>query len=113
MSLRKKPTITAKRVAASQVNGSRSRGPSTPQGRERIRDANTRHGFYSQEEGGALRALGEKPEEFDAVVKAVMEKWPPANGFEELLNMCLARAFWGMERGHRMEEGYALRLAKK
>jgi len=70
MSLRKKPTITAKRIAASQTNGRRSRGPATREGRERIRDANTRHGFYSQAEGVALRASGEKPEEFDAVVKA-------------------------------------------
>jgi hypothetical protein len=112
MSLRKKPTITAKRVAASQANGRRSRGPATPQGRERIRDANTRHGFYSQAEGVALRALGEDPAEFDAVVKALIEKWQPANGFEELLVMRLARAIWGMERSHRMQEGYALRQAK-
>jgi len=112
MSLRKKPTITAKRVAASQANGRRSRGPATPQGRERIRDANTRHGFYSQAEGVALRALGEDPAEFDAVVKALIEKWQPANGFEELLVMRLARAMWGMERSHRMQEGYALRQAK-
>ena len=112
MSLRKKPTITAKRVAASQANGRRSRGPLTPQGRERIRDANTRHGFYSQAEGVALSALGEDPAEFDAVVKALMEKWQPANGFEELLVMRLARAMWGMERSHRMQEGYALRQAK-
>ncbi len=112
MSVRKKPTITAERIAASQKNGRRSHGPATPRGRERIRDANTRHGFYSQAEAVALRALGEKPEEFQAMVNAVMEKWPPANGFEELLDRCLARAFWGMERAHRMQEGYALRQAK-
>jgi hypothetical protein len=59
-----------------------------------------------------LRALGEDPAEFDAVVKALIEKWHPANGFEELLVMRLARAIWGMERSHRMQEGYALRQAK-
>jgi hypothetical protein len=113
MSLRKKPTLTAKRIAASRANGRRSRGPATAEGRERIRDANTRHGFYSQEEGAALRALGEDPEEYDAMVKAVMEKYPPANAFEELLDKCLARALWGMERGHRMQEGFALRQARE
>jgi hypothetical protein len=112
MSLRKKPTITEERIAASQAKGRRSRGPATREGRERIRDAATRHGLYSHAEGVALRALGEKPEEFEAMVNAVMEKWPPANGFEELLDRCLARAFWGMERAHRMQEGYALRQAK-
>jgi hypothetical protein len=60
----------------------------------------------------ALSALGEDPAEFDAVVKALIEKWQPANGFEELLVMRLARAMWGMERSHRMQEGYALRQAK-
>jgi len=71
LSLRKKPTITEKRIAASRVNGRRSRGPATREGRERTRDANTRHEFYSQAEVAALRALGEKPKEFDAVVKAL------------------------------------------
>jgi hypothetical protein len=112
MSLRKKPTLTAERVAASRANGRLSSGPATCEGRERIRDANTRHGFYSKAEGAALRALGEDPAEFDAVVSALMQKWRPANGFEKLLVMRLARAIWGVERGHRMQEGYALRQAK-
>jgi hypothetical protein len=112
MSLTKKRTLTEKRLAANQANGRRSRGPVTPEGRERIRDANTRHGFYSKAQGGALRVLGEKPEDFDAVVKAVMEKYPPANPFEEFLDMCLARALWAMDRGYRMQEGFALRQAK-
>ena len=112
MSLTKKRTLTEKRITANQENGKRSRGPATPEGRERIREANLQHGFYAQDRNRALRALGEKPEEFDAVVKAVMEKWPPANGFEELVAMSLVRALWGMERGHRMQEGYALRQAK-
>jgi len=65
MSLRKKPPITEKRITASQANGRRSRGPATPEGRGRIRDANTRHGFYSEAEGVALRILGEDPEEVE------------------------------------------------
>ena len=113
MSLTKKRTLTAKRMAANQANGKRSRGPATPQGRERIRDANLRHGFYSQDRDKALRALGENPQEFDAVVKSVMEKWPPADAFEERLAMRLARAMWRMERGDRMQEGYALRQAQE
>jgi hypothetical protein len=113
MSLRKKPTLTGKGVAASRANGRLSRGPATREGRERIRDTNTRHGFYSKAEGAALRALGEDPAEFDAVVSALMQKWRPANGFEKLLVMRLARALWGVERGHRMQEGYALRQAKE
>ena len=69
MSLWKKPTITEKGIAASRANGKRSRGPATAEGRERIRDANTRHGFYSPAEGVALRALGEKPDELGSEVQ--------------------------------------------
>ena len=112
MSLRKRPTITEKRIAASLANGKRSRGPATAEGRERMREANTRHGFYSQAEGVALRALGEKPEDYHAVVKAVKEKFPPEDGFDELLATCLARALWGMDRGYRMQEGFAQRQAR-
>ena len=64
MSLRKKPTITAKRVAASQANGRRARGPSTAARREKIRAALLRHGFDVQAEEIAMRALGEDPVHF-------------------------------------------------
>jgi len=84
MPLTKKRTLTEKRIAANQANGKRSRGPATPKGRERIRDANLRHGFYSQDRDNALRALGENPQEFDAVVKSVMEKWPPADDLKSV-----------------------------
>jgi len=113
MSLTKKRTLTEKRIAANQANGRRSRGPATPEGRERIRDANLRHGFYSQDGDKALRALGENPEEFDAVVKAVREEWNPAGGFQQLLAMRLARAMWRTNRADRMQEGYALRRAQE
>jgi hypothetical protein len=59
MSLTKKRPTTAKKTVASQANGRRSHGPATPEGREQIRAANVRHGFYSQAEDAALRALGE------------------------------------------------------
>ncbi len=45
MSLTKKRTLTEKRIAANQANGRRSHGPVTVKGRERIRNANLRHGF--------------------------------------------------------------------
>lgn len=111
MSLTKKRTLTAKRMAANQANGKHSRGATTRAGRERIRNLHLRHGFYSQEGDKALRALGENPKDFDAMVKAAMDKWQPADEFEERLVMRMARAMWRMERGDRMQEGYALRQA--
>ena len=61
MSLVKKPRMTEKRLAAIRRNQKLSHGPSTPEGRERIRTARLRHGFYSKSEEAALRALGEDP----------------------------------------------------
>ena len=80
MSLTEKRTLTAKRIAANQANGRRSRGPANPEGRERIRDANLRHGFYSQDGDKALRALGENPEESGAAVKSVKGPLPCERG---------------------------------
>jgi hypothetical protein len=65
MSLVRKRALNPQRLAAIQSNGRLSRGPATPEGVERIRAANLRHGFYSQAQGEALRALGEDPAEFE------------------------------------------------
>ena len=77
------------------------------------RDASLRHGFYSKDRDKALRALGEDPADFDTMVKAVMQKYPPADGFEEALGMRLARAMWRLDRADRMLEGHALRQAQE
>jgi hypothetical protein len=50
MSLVKSPRMTGKNLAAHQLNGRKSRlsrGPATPQGRERVRAAHLVHGFYN------------------------------------------------------------------
>ena len=112
MSITQERTMTEKNLAAHRENARKSRGPATPKGNDRRRDASLRHGFYSHDRDKALRALGEDPRDFDAVVKSVREKYEPADGFEEALAMRLARAMWRMDRADRMQEGYALRQAK-
>ena len=113
MSIKQKRTLTEKNVAAHRENAKKSRGPVTPEGRQMQRDASLRHGFYSKDRDKALRALGEDPADFDIMVKAVKQKYPPADGFEEALGMRLARAMWRMDRADRMLEGYALRQAQE
>ena len=113
MSIKQKRTLTEKNVAAHRENAKKSRGPVTPKGRQMQRDASLRHGFYSKDRDQALRALGEDPADFDTMVKAVNQKYPPADGFEEALGMRLARAMWRMDRADRMLEGYALRQAQE
>jgi len=51
MSRRKKSAEAEESVAASRANGRRSPGPATPEGRERIRNPNTGHGFCSRRSG--------------------------------------------------------------
>jgi hypothetical protein len=87
--------------------------PGHTEGIERIRAANLRHGFYSQADGEALRALGEDPAEFEALLESLMATWQPADEFETRLVTRLARALWRMERGHRIQESMAVRQLER
>ena len=66
MSLVKPPEMTPAKIAANQANGRQSQGPATPEGVERIRAANTRHGYYSKSKapGAEMHLLGEDKEEW-------------------------------------------------
>ena len=112
MSLRKKQTMTPEKIFANRANGKGSQGPATPEGRERIREANTRHGFYSQDEAVALKCLGEDPAELDRLRANLHDalQLPSALGVE--LAEHLTQVVWRWKRAGRMQEGYALRLAK-
>jgi len=108
MSLVKKPTLTPRRLAANRSNGRLSCGAVTAEGIERMRAANLRHGFYSQMQGEALRALGEDPAEFEHLLESLMATWEPADHFQTRLVDRLARALWRMERGDRIQESMAI-----
>ena len=113
MSLTRKPTMTKKRIAASQANGRRSHGPATPQGRERIRAANIRHGFYSQAEAVALACLGENPAELESLRQNLHDDLVSANALRKELAEHLVQVVWRWKRAGRGQEGFALRLAKQ
>ena len=112
MSLIKKHEMTEKKLAANRQNQKLSHGPVTDEGRERIRAAHLRHGFYAQAEEVALRALGEDPAQFQELVEGLWEEWNPAGSMQEGLVIRLARATWLMNRADRMQEGYAVRQAQ-
>ncbi|MGA3165354.1 MAG: hypothetical protein ABSF14_04465 [Terriglobia bacterium] len=113
MSLVKKHEMTEKKLAANRRNQKLCNGPATAEGRERIRAAHLRHGFYAQAEEVALRALGEEPAQFQELLEGLWEEWSPSGGLQEGLVIRLARAMWLMNRADRMQEGYALRQAKE
>jgi hypothetical protein len=105
--------MTKKNLAAHRRNARLSQGPVTPEGRERSRSGPLRHGFHSQAEEVALRALGEDPDEFLEVLQALRGSWLASDGAQDRLVRCLARAVWRIDRADRIREGHNLRLAKE
>jgi hypothetical protein len=113
MSLVKKPRLTAKKLAAIRRNQKLSHGPATAEGRERIRAAHLRHGYYSQSDEEALRALGEDPADFQELLEGLRDKATTIATLQDRLAHRLARALWRMNRADRTVDGYALRQAKE
>ncbi len=113
MSLRKKATMTEEKLFANRFYGKRSEGPATPEGRERIREANTRHGFYSAAEAVALACLGEDSAELERLRQTLHGDLQPPSGLQQELVEHLVDVVWRWKRAGRMQEGFALRQAKE
>ena len=113
MSLVKKPEMTEKKVAANARNRKFAHGPATVEGRERIRAALLRHGFYAQAEEVAMRALGEDPAQYQELLEELWETYQPSDGAQEGLVIHLTRCTWLLNRAVRMQEGYAVRQAQE
>lgn len=113
MSLVKKPTMSKKRLETLAKSRKNSHGPSTAAGRERIRAANLRHGFYSKSDEVALRALGEDPAQFRTLLEELGNPRTVGKVLQEGFARRLARSFWRVERAERMQDGYALRQAQE
>jgi hypothetical protein len=113
MSLTGKRPSTAKRIAASQANGRRSRGPTTPQGRERLHDAHIRHGLYSPAEGVAIKSLGEDPAELEVLRANLHDGLQVLDTLGAELAEHLTQVIWRWRRSSRQQEGLALRLARQ
>jgi hypothetical protein len=104
--------MTEKKVVANARNRKLAHGPATVEGRERIRAALLRHGFYAQAEEVAMRALGEDPAQYQALLEELWETYQPSDGAQEGLVIHLTRCTWLLNRAVRMQEGYAVRQAQ-
>jgi len=113
MSLVKDPVMTEKNRAARQRNGQKSRGAVTPEGKERARAANLRHGCYSKVRDEALTALGEDPADLAALIDGAYEQWRPANGFQAKMVEQVAHLQWRIQRAVRMQENVTAEHVKK
>jgi len=101
-------TMTEKNLEAHRKNARQSHGAATPEGKERARAANLRHGYYSQLRDEALAALGEDPEALAALVEGARQQFRPANVYQEWIADRLARLQWRIDRAERMQESRAL-----
>ena len=112
MSLVKSPRLTKKKAVANR-NNQKLCHLVTDERRERIRAALLRFGYDTEAEEIAMRALGEDPARFQALLEALWEEWNPVGGLQEGLVIRLARAMWLANRADRMQEGYAVRQAQE
>jgi hypothetical protein len=100
-------TMTEKNLAAHRRNAQLSHGAATPEGKERARAANLRHGYYSQLRDQALVALGEDPEGLAELVEGACQQYRPANAHQAWIANRLASLQWRIDRAERMQEGKA------
>ncbi|HEY3827383.1 MAG TPA: hypothetical protein VGL82_22680 [Bryobacteraceae bacterium] len=91
---------TERQKQASRANGSKSRGPSTPEGKRASSHNAEKHGLLS----GTIVLEGESTDRFLDLVADLHEEFQPQTPFEESLieNMAAARwrqmRIWGMEK---------------
>jgi hypothetical protein len=100
-------TMTEKNLQAHQRNAQQSHGAATPEGKERARDANLRHGYYSEMRDQALVALGEDPEGLAALAEGARQQFRPANAYQEWITDRIASLQWRIKRAERQQESKA------
>jgi len=81
---------TNEQIEASRINGSKSRGPVTAQGKRNSAGNRLLHGALAR----AIVLDGESTERFQALVKSIEDTFKPQNPVEELLVSKMAAAQW-------------------
>ena len=100
-------TMTERNLAAHHANARQSHGAATPEGKERARAANLRHGYYSEMRDEALVALGEDPEGLAALVEGARQQFRPANAYQAWIADRIASVQWRIQRAERLQESKA------
>ena len=113
MSLIQEQEMTDKNRAAHGANGRKSRGAATPEGKERARAANLRHGVYSKLRDEALPALGEDPAHLDELKAEGYRQWRPTNPDQAWYVERMASLKFRLERYERMQETVTARRIRR
>jgi hypothetical protein len=107
MSLRKPTRLTPARLEAARRNAQRSTGPRTEAGKQRMRMNALKHGCDAapENEAAVMRALGEDPQRFAALKRALMSTYGPGDALWEQQLEDLAKLYWRRQRIERMQTG--------
>jgi hypothetical protein len=88
-----------RRTLASRANGARSRGPKTPQAKERSAQNASRHGLLAR----CIVLQNESAEAFQAIMAQYIDRFQPADDVEMALVEEMAAAFWRQRRSWAIE----------
>ena len=88
------------RAEASRRNGARSRGPKTPEGKERSAQNALKHGFRAQKH---LVLPDEDGAAFKALEAALIAELAPQGALQTMLARRIVVAGWRLERAERLE----------
>jgi hypothetical protein len=89
-----------RRIQASRANGARSRGPVTPEGKQRSSYNATRHGLLAI----CVVLPGEDPENFQEFIRQFVDRFQPVDDFEFNLIEELCAHAWRMRRAWAVEK---------
>ncbi len=107
MSLRKSPRLTTELLEAARANSRRSTGPRQAASKQNSKFNALKHGGYvsAANQRQALRALGEDPEQFEALRAELRSAFDAGDALSEQQVEDLAWLYWRRERLERMQTG--------
>ena len=107
MSLRKSPQPSPQLLAAARGNSRRSTGPRSPEGKQNSKLNALKHGAYvsAENQRESMLALGEDPEQFDALREELRGALAPADALFAKQVDDLAWLYWRRERLERALTG--------
>jgi hypothetical protein len=93
-------SVSSARAEASRLNGAKSRGPKTPQGKARSAQNALKHGMRARK---YLVLPDEEAAEFEALEAALVEELAPVGALQTVLARRVAVAAWRLTRADRIE----------
>jgi len=94
-------TISPRKVEANRENARKSTGPTSPEGKAKVRHNALKHGLLARD----LILPDEDPVEFDALLHDLIQHYAPVGPIEMMLVERIAVIYWRLGRAVRCEVG--------